>query len=357
MPYEIDYLPVGDGEKSGDAICLRFGNLTGPRSEQTIMVIDGGDKTSGEALVAHIREHYGADNEGYNDVDYVVSTHPDGDHASGLCTVLEELKVGTLLMHRPWEHASDIKDAFADGRWTVRGLGEKIEKSLKHANELESIAAKKGVGIVEPFEGIKTSDGTIHILGPSKDFYQKMLTGFRSTPTPKVETGLLNALFRKVEEVIKYVDDRYDLDLLNDEDDSTSAENNTSAIILLTLGDRKILFTADAGKTALLNAIAYATSLNISLTGLELMHVPHHGSRRNLNSKILKQMNGRIAHVSASGENKKHPSKRVTNALFKHGAQAVNVNRKQSVLYHHMGNFRGWNGQIASEPFHNQVEE
>ena len=31
MAYEIDYMAVGDGEKGGDAIALRFGNLTGPR--------------------------------------------------------------------------------------------------------------------------------------------------------------------------------------------------------------------------------------------------------------------------------------------------------------------------------------
>ncbi len=123
MQYEIDYIPVGEGEKSGDAICLRYGNLTGPRSEQTVIVIDGGDKKAGEAMVTHIRSYYNT-----SDVDYVISTHPDGDHASGLCIVLEELKVGALLMHRPWEHAADIKDSFSDGRWTARGLGEKIEK-------------------------------------------------------------------------------------------------------------------------------------------------------------------------------------------------------------------------------------
>ena len=31
MPYEIDFLAVGDGDSS-DAIALRFGNLSGPRA-------------------------------------------------------------------------------------------------------------------------------------------------------------------------------------------------------------------------------------------------------------------------------------------------------------------------------------
>ena len=42
MGLEIDFLSVGEGEKSGDAIALRYGNLFGPRSEQTVLVIDGG---------------------------------------------------------------------------------------------------------------------------------------------------------------------------------------------------------------------------------------------------------------------------------------------------------------------------
>ena len=96
MPFEIDFMAVGEGERSGDAICLRFGNLGGSRDQQTVCVIDGGTQESGEGLVNHIRSHYGTDR-----VDYVFSTHPDSDHASGLCVVLESLACNTLVMHRP----------------------------------------------------------------------------------------------------------------------------------------------------------------------------------------------------------------------------------------------------------------
>lgn len=349
MNYEIDYLPVGEGEKSGDAICLRFGNLTGERNEQTVIVIDGGDKKSGESIVSHIKECYKTDS-----IDYVISTHPDSDHASGLCIVLEELNVNTLLMHRPWEHAADIKDAFSDGRWTARGLGEKIEKSLKHANALEVIAIRKKIEIVEPFEGVATSDGSIRFLGPSKDFYQEMLTHFRSTPTPKEGSGLMAPLFKVATEVINLIEDSLDIDILTSDEDSTSAENNTSTILLLTIGESRLLFTGDAGKTALLKAIDHADSLNINLAGMTFLDVPHHGSRRNINSKILKKINASTAFISASGENKKHPSKRVTNALKKFGSK-VFVNRKNPIMYH-SGSVRGW-GPAIPEPFHNQVEE
>lgn len=56
--YEIDFLPVGDGARSGDAIALRYGNLEGTRAEQTVIVIDGGFSDDGEALVELIETHY-----------------------------------------------------------------------------------------------------------------------------------------------------------------------------------------------------------------------------------------------------------------------------------------------------------
>lgn len=34
MAFEVDFLAVGGGEKSGDAIAVRWGNLAGPRAEQ-----------------------------------------------------------------------------------------------------------------------------------------------------------------------------------------------------------------------------------------------------------------------------------------------------------------------------------
>ena len=55
MGFEVDFLPVGDGEMSGDAITLRWGNLFGPRDHQTVVVIDGGTKQSGQNLVQHLK--------------------------------------------------------------------------------------------------------------------------------------------------------------------------------------------------------------------------------------------------------------------------------------------------------------
>jgi beta-lactamase superfamily II metal-dependent hydrolase len=350
MAYEIDYISVGDGERSGDAITLRFGNLSGSREQQFITVIDGGFQESGETLVNHIKTYYGTDH-----VDLAVSTHPDSDHASGLYAILEKLSVGQLAMHRPWEHAAEIKRLFKDGRITASGLEERLEKSLQHASDLETLATKKGIQIVEPFQGITGLNGAIHILGPSQEYYKILLAGFRSTPEPKNSLGILEPLRKATKETVKRIQDFWHIDLLDDDEDTTSAENNTSTIILFNLDGHKLLFTGDAGKTAILNAIAYADTLRISLTGMQFLDVPHHGSKHNLNSKILKKMNATTAFISANGNNGKHPAKKITNALQKHGAK-VFVNRKSSLLHHYNAPARGWSAAIA-EPFHQFVEE
>lgn len=350
MAYEVDYIPVDGGEKSGDAIVLRFGNLNGQRSEQNIVVIDGGFKDSGELLVEHISKYYGTDQ-----VDLVISTHPDEDHVSGLSVVLEKLKVGGLLMHKPWDHAADIKNFFKNKSITVSGLEKRIEKSLQCASDLEDLAIKKNIPIFEPFQGLKLGGELVHILAPSSDYYESLLPSFRSTPQPKAEFDILTQLRKSAGEAVKWIQDHIGIDLLNDDEDTTSSENNSSTVILFTIADQKLLFTGDAGKTALLNAIAYAGSVGVNLTDLRFLDVPHHGSKRNLNSKILKSIKGGTAFVSASKDSKKHPAKKVTNALRKHGS-SVFITRGQALLHHDGSSNRGW-PPATPEPFHNLVEE
>ena len=65
--YEIDFLGVGTS-KSGDAITMRYKQ----DGEIFIHVVDGGYQSTGETLVAHIREHY--DDPSF--IDHVVVTHP-----------------------------------------------------------------------------------------------------------------------------------------------------------------------------------------------------------------------------------------------------------------------------------------
>lgn len=350
MPFEIDSIAVGEGESAGDAIALRFGNLSGRRTEQAVIVIDGGFQDSGERLVSHINDHYGT-----NDVDLVILTHPDADHASGLKIVLEKMKVGTLLMHQPWNHAEEIKNLFKNGKVTALGLEKKLEKSLQDASDLEALATKLKIPIIEPFQGVTAYSGVMHVLSPAQEFYEDLLPHFRGTPEPANELGFLASFKKAAEEAAEWVSDHLSFDLLDNDDDTTSAENNTSTVILFTIDGHKLLFTGDAGKTTLLHAVDYASSLGISLSDLRFFDVPHHGSKRNLSSKILKKIKTGTAFVSAPKDSDKHPAKKITNALQKHNTK-VYVTRGVSLRHHHDAPDRiGWTA-ASPEPFHDLVE-
>ena len=144
--YEIDFLPVGDGNTSGDAIAIRYSD----GETWKTMVYDGGTKASGEKLVEHIKTYYQT-----NHVDFLVNSHPDQDHASGLSVVMEELSVGELWIHRPWLHTEEILHHFKDGRTTADSLAQKFKDKMPYSWALERIAIEKGIKIFEPYQGSK----------------------------------------------------------------------------------------------------------------------------------------------------------------------------------------------------------
>ena len=55
MHCEIEFLPVGDGEKAGDAIVVRYGYP----NDYHLMLVDGGHEATGDAIVAHLRAQFG----------------------------------------------------------------------------------------------------------------------------------------------------------------------------------------------------------------------------------------------------------------------------------------------------------
>lgn len=357
MAYDIDYLPVGTGERSGDAIALRYGNLG--TSSQTVMVIDGGTLDSGKRLVEHIRDTYKT-----NQVDLVWCTHPDGDHACGLRVVLEELSVGALLMHQPWDHAADIRNLFHDGRITDNSLGVRIRASLQAAHDLEKTAKKLGVRIIEPFQSSKRvliNGAYFTVLGPSIAYYQSLLPQFRGTPEPvQGLAGLLQKGYRAGQDAIRWVFESMHVETLTDPTDAngTSAENNSSLILHAEIEGYQFLFTGDAGCPALFAAIDHASRFpEIDLTNLQLFHVPHHGSRRNLGPTVLNRISAQNAFISAGPNGEpKHPSKKVVNALIRRGATVVSTKGAAVCNQHPTVNRPGWSPAIPLE-FSMQVED
>ncbi|MEU9570909.1 hypothetical protein AB0D62_13615 [Streptomyces massasporeus] len=358
MGYEIDFLPVGDESSGGDAIALRYGNLYGSRSEQTVIVIDGGYLKAGEALVEHIRKHY---NTGI--VDLVVSTHPDQDHISGLRVVLEELTVKKLLMHLPWNHSSDMARAKMILSLNARALKTELRDSLQGATDLEEVAKAQGVPIEEPFLDWTSDDGVFRVLGPTEDYYRELLAEIVEPDSEAAARASWETLVHKLLAGTSHED--LDTETLR-ENGETSAKNNTSTICLLEVDGRKLLFTGDAGIPALGQALGILEAEGFEPGDLRFVQVPHHGSRRNVSPSILNRLLGpkgqmtvigtAFASVPKKNPEHKHPAKKTTNAFCRRGYPVHLTQGVSKWSYFDAPDREGYSTSTP-EPLHTSVED
>lgn len=360
--YEVDFLPVGEGEKSGDAIALRWGNLHANRDQQTVVVIDGGYIANGADVVQHVKNHYRTDK-----VDLVISTHPHADHIGGLETIIRELDVSILAMHRPWlrEHTAGISDLFVNGKVTDKSVRDRLQKGLNAAYALEELAkTKNDMNLVEPFAGhyYEQTGGKLHILGPSADYYESLLPHFRVTPTPVDDTR--DRSYSAKEEITRR-SESIAIESLDDQGE-TSAENDSGVICALTVGATTLLFTGDAGMPALEAAADQMVRVGINPANVAFIQVPHHGSVHNIGPRLLNRLVGpklplpqklKTAFVSVASrtDDVKHPSKRVTNAFKRRGAEVYPT--AGTTIMHSMNSppRPGW-GPVQEIPFHSIVE-
>lgn len=362
--FEIDFLPVGNGERSGDAIAIRYGSP----GDYKVLVYDGGTTESGQALVDHIKKYYGTSR-----IDYVVNSHPDSDHASGLSVVLEQMEIGELWMHQPWKYSSVILDYFKDGRITDNSLAERLKEKMAAAYALEQLAEGNGIPVYEPYRG--ATIGEFVVLSPEKDWYvYDLIAEFQKSPDQiKSESsasaglaGILEAVTKAASSFVSWITEHWGIESLRD-NVQTSAENESSVILFGQLSEKGILLTGDAGIRALDATAAFAESRNVSLPEtLHFLQVPHHGSRNNVSTNVLDRIVGprkasddgstsKTAYVSASEKSTTHPRKVVVNAFIRRGARVVETKGQSKRYYQNMPARDGW-VPVTPLKFSQQVE-
>ena len=312
--FEIDFLDV-EAKDSGDAIPLRY-EIDGVTR---IHITDGGFQKTGDKVVKHINKYY----DDPDTIDAVIVSHPDGDHAGGLQTVLKEFEVSELWMLRPWLYVYELIDRFAYYR-NPGNLADKLKEIYSNIAELEEIAEENNIDILEPFQGEKIGDFTV--LAPTKERYLDLVV--ESEKTPK-------AAKKAMSRTLSLTEADWGEETFSSEE--TSHENEMSVIQYANLCDQKILLTADAGRGALAEAADYVQD---DLPGIDRFQVPHHGSRRNVCTELLDRWLGDIlpesekpaegsgsftAIISASKEDEDHPRNVVVRACIHRGAKVVST--------------------------------
>lgn len=335
--YEIDFLPVGDGEKSGDAICMRF---TRPDTyDQAVVVIDAGFKDDGQELVRLVPQYYGTTH-----VDLAILTHPDGDHIGGMGEMIRGLSVSELWIHDLEAHGGVNLSAAAA------------------VNELIGLATGYGVRVTEPWAGEQRFGGALTLLGPTKDYYRQLVAEQVSVElseaafSSKASSGIARAVKSLGERLVTMLPVEIPFDAKD-----VSPRNNSAMINLLAVDDRNHLFTSDAGVPALDRAWDFAGANGLDATPI-FVQVPHHGSRRNCSSAWLDRLLGpigssaevRSAFVSCVARSDKHPSGRVVNAYARRGCSVIATAGSGKNFVHGVDQRPGWG---PAEPLGPMAEE
>jgi beta-lactamase superfamily II metal-dependent hydrolase len=359
--FEIDFLPVGEGEHSGDAIAIRWFENGQPR----IMIYDGGTREYGKVLVEHIKTHFQT-----NVVHYVVNSHPDNDHAGGLVYVLENMVVGEVWMHKPWEHSATIRRYFRDGRITNESLRQRLVTKMSAAYAVQMAAERRGIPVLEPFAGDRI--GIFTVLSPERNRYiHNLIPDFEKSPELKSEVAVgLGSLFNRAMDAAQgalgYVAALWHEELLPD-NVTTSAENESSAILFAQTETDGILLTGDAGTDSLKAAAGFARMIGINLaTDVTFVQIPHHGGRHNVSTVALDMVVGpalphaieteKYAFVSAAKAAPRHPKRSVTNAFHRRGFKVSQTKGDTISRWRNRPARPGW-GPLTYVPFHDRVEE
>jgi beta-lactamase superfamily II metal-dependent hydrolase len=273
---ELDFLDV-ESEKSGDAIMVRY-SVAG---SEAVHVIDGGYVDTGERVVGHLKKWYGGVN-----VQNVVLTHPDQDHANGLRKVLEDCKVGALWMHRPWLYSEELLPSFPTYK-SAEALRAKLRALYPGPAALEDIAKERKIPIYEPFQGAQV--GQFLVAAPSKARYLQLIVDSDRTPEKKAEKSLAEVVTEAFDSAFKAASSLVKRAWGQEAfpESGTARENEMSVVQFGLFDGKRVLLTGDAGREALTEAADFTEAQGHALPGVWCFQVPHHGGRHNVNSELL----------------------------------------------------------------------
>ncbi len=89
---EADRLPTAEGELEVHFIDVGQGDATLIRCGENSMLIDAGENSEGELVTAYLQE------QGVEQLDYVIGTHPHSDHIGGLDTVIRAFEPEVVML-------------------------------------------------------------------------------------------------------------------------------------------------------------------------------------------------------------------------------------------------------------------
>jgi beta-lactamase superfamily II metal-dependent hydrolase len=318
--YEYELLKVHDA----DAIIIRHYVENKPY----IILIDAGNEKDAYKIKKHLQKYY---DKLY--IDLAICTHPDSDHKDGFFGLLndKEVTIKELWLTDPADHldSNDIQ-RYRSKPNAVAAVRKIWQKSTDASLNLIDLAMANSVKVRSVIDGAGHEILPITIVGPTPKYYKEvvkdMVADYGVKTYESCGKDYYDNLFAIDEDEIRSVIDEA-------EDDSPY---NASSLVVLYEPEvgKKLLFAGDATTTSLQMMLENYRKLR----NVDLLKVPHHGSERNLNTSIIKELSPKKSYISADG-NKNHPSARLVYWLSKYG-DVYSTHTCKNFIHHQTGNLQ-----------------
>ena len=282
----IKFLKAG----SGDTILIHHKKYN--------VLIDGGNDSS--YLINEVNEIYSKEEA----IDLLIITHHDDDHIKGIIELVKSIKNGN--------YGKDfIKRVLFNSPRKILGLVPLPQNdnllSYKQSFELENLFLELSIKweqCTEETAQIVFDDLKIDFLSPTSEDLN-MYSSHKSVRLSDAKCDWTSTM----SELEKYIDD---------ENQDTSLPNKCSIVINVECDDKKVLLTGDVTPDRLelivLNLLAESLTDRLSFDYIKL---PHHGSYRSLNRKILEKIKCNNYIFSTSSKRHYLPNKRALLKLLK----------------------------------------
>lgn len=314
MTLTVQFLPA----RQGDAILLAWEGSDGVRRRA---VIDMGTFETGRALADRLR----AAGERERDHELLVVTHVDNDHIGGVisCLVDPQTRVEGVRFADVWFNGLPHLDGRTVPRpraeATLEGMG--VAQGQQFADWLAEQRWNEHFGrgpVVRGADGpvrVELPGGLgVTVLGPTP----QRLSALKPTWAEEVELALTEEAVGTPGAVPPglegfgpatppTIEDVVDLEVLADERFKAdgSAPNATSIVLLVEWRGRRLLLTGDALAADLVDALA-----SLGEAGpirLDLVKLPHHGSRNNVSKELVAAVECPLWVISSDGTQFRHP--------------------------------------------------
>ncbi len=317
--YRIHMLPA----EFGDSLLIEFGRS---KTKPKRILIDAGTPGSWTAVKNKIAS-LPADQRAF---ELLVVTHIDADHIGGVLPLLRDAKKLGVTFNDIWfngyKHLTDL-------------LGPKQGEELSRRIEAGGYAwneAFDGQAVVVSDEGglpeVDVAGMSIKLLSPKRVQLENLekewrevieaaglVPGVPEKPEPEVDDDTLGEESIDIDELAT---SRFRSD--------TAKANGSSIAFVASYGGKSVLFGADAFPGVLLDSIDRLSTAERNK--IAMLKLPHHGSRNNISSDLVKAVGCDRFLVSTNGKRFRHPDREAI-------ARVIHEGGKPSVFFNYRTEF------------------